>query len=158
MEKDKSLKSKAVDLKGKKYVLVADRVLFFNEEYPDGMIETSILSPLDADRVIMQAKVTPDANKPSRCYIGHSQASWSEGYVNKTSAIENCETSAVGRALALMGIGVIESIASADEMKKAGVGSTPTAPKPYVVPTTPKTWKATPTPEIPLTPNGAPKF
>ena len=39
--------------------------------------------------------------------------------VNKTAALENASTSAVGRALGYMGIGVIESIASADEMAKA---------------------------------------
>jgi transcriptional regulator NrdR family protein len=39
--------------------------------------------------------------------------------VNKTAALENAETSAVGRALAMMGIGVIESIASVDEINKA---------------------------------------
>ena len=39
--------------------------------------------------------------------------------MNKTAALENCETSAVGRALGFMGIGVIESIASADEVNKA---------------------------------------
>jgi hypothetical protein len=39
--------------------------------------------------------------------------------VNKTSALENAETSAVGRACAFAGIGVIDSIASADEVHKA---------------------------------------
>lgn len=118
---DKSLKSKAIDIKGKAYVQVADRILYFNETYPQGKIETRILSELQADRVVIKAVVTPDTDKPERRFVGHSQAVWGDGYINKTSAIENCETSAIGRALGLMGIGVIDSVASVDEINKAQV-------------------------------------
>jgi hypothetical protein len=55
-----------------------------------------------------------------------SQWSDTSSFVNKTSALENCETSAVGRALAFMGIGVIDSIASVDEVNK----TTYTSPSP----------------------------
>jgi hypothetical protein len=116
---NKSLSNKAIDLKGKKYVLVSDRILYFNETYPDGAIECHLISEPDADMVVMQAVVTPDAHNPMRSFTGYSQAKWGDGFVNKTSAIENCETSAVGRALGMMGIGVIDSIASIDEIKKA---------------------------------------
>lgn len=115
----KDLKDKAIQIKGKDYVLVADRVLFFNEEYKNGMIECQLLSELNADIVVMRARVTPDADKPNRYFSGYSQAKWGEGFINKTSALENCETSAVGRALGMMGIGVIDSIASVDEINKA---------------------------------------
>ena len=118
---DKSLSNKAIDIKGKKYVQVADRILYFNETYPQGKIETRILSELQADRVIIKAIVTPDTDKSERRFVGHSQAVWGDGYINKTSAIENCETSAIGRALGLMGIGVIDSVASVDEINKAQV-------------------------------------
>lgn len=117
MVKDKSLKDQAIDIKGKAYVLVADRVIYFNDTYPNGSIQTEILS--SGERVEMRAIAIPDIDKPERKFIGHSQAVWGDGYINKTSALENCETSAVGRALALMGIGVIDSIASVDEIKKA---------------------------------------
>lgn len=117
---DKSLKDKAIDIKGKKYVQVADRILYFNEVYKNGMIETKILSELDADRVVVKAVVCPHSDKPEQRFTGHSQAVWGDGYINKTSALENCETSAIGRALALMGIGVIDSVASVDEVNKAG--------------------------------------
>jgi hypothetical protein len=40
-------------------------------------------------------------------------------YINKTSYIENCETSAVGRALGMCGFGIDTSIASADEVVNA---------------------------------------
>lgn len=128
----KSLQEKAVNIKGKQYVLVSDRVLYFNETYPRGSITTELVSAPDASRVVVKATVrvpyefhpasaefSSDEMSAARIFTGHSQAVIGEGMVNKTAALENAETSAVGRALAMMGIGVIESIASADEMRKA---------------------------------------
>lgn len=120
---DKSLQNKAIDIKGKKYVLVADRILYFNQEYPNGRIKTYLKSSPEAERVVIKAIVTPDVDNSQRCFTGYSQALWGDGYINKTSAIENCETSAIGRALAMMGIGVIDSLASVDEINKAEIQS-----------------------------------
>jgi hypothetical protein len=120
---DKSLQDKAIDIKGKKYVLVADRILYFNAEYPNGTIKTILKSDPSAERVVMKAIVTPDVENPKRIFTGYSQALWGDGYINKTSAIENCETSAIGRALAMMGIGVVDSLASVDELNKAEIQS-----------------------------------
>lgn len=117
---DKNLQDKAISIKGKEYVLVSDRVIFFNEEYPNGAIETSY--ELIGDTYHFKACVIPDIKNAGRLFTGHSQATIGDGMVNRTAAMENAETSAVGRALGMMGIGVIESIASADEMNKA-VGS-----------------------------------
>lgn len=108
-----------IDIKGKKYVLVSERVLAFNEFYPEGSIETEILSAIDSKTIVVKAIVTPDAKNATRRFVGHSQAVIGQGMVNTTAALENAETSAVGRALGMMGIGVIESIASADEMNKS---------------------------------------
>lgn len=116
---DKSLKEKAIDIKGKSYVLVSDRIIYFNEKYPLGCIQTKLLSEPSAEMVVVQARVTPDVQTPNRYFTGLSQAKWGDGYINKTSALENCETSAVGRALAMLGIGVIDSVASVDEINKA---------------------------------------
>ena len=116
----KDLKEKAVKIKGKSYVLVSDRILYFNETYKNGCIITELLSSPDAPRVVTKASVYPDGLE-GRCFTGHSQAVVGEGKVNKTAALENSETSSIGRALALMGIGVIDSVASVDEMAKAGV-------------------------------------
>lgn len=116
---DKSLKDRAINIKGKQYVLVSDRILYFNESYPDGSIECELISEPGDKMVVMRAIVTPDAHNPVRAFTGYSQATWGDGMVNKTSALENCETSAVGRALAMMGIGVIDSVASVDEVNKA---------------------------------------
>ena len=114
----KITKDKAIDIKGKDYILVKDRVLFFNEEYINGSIATELVSEPTAEMVVIKAIVTPDVENPTRIFTGYSQATWGEGMVNKTAAIENCETSAIGRALGAMGIGVLDSIASADEMRK----------------------------------------
>ena len=115
---DKTLKDKAIDIKGKQYVLVADRVVYFNDTYTNGSITAQqVTDPLSLT-IVIRATVTPDCDKPERYFTGYSQAIIGDGYINKTSALENAETSAVGRALAMMGIGVIESIASVDEIKK----------------------------------------
>jgi hypothetical protein len=116
---DAQLEDKAVDIKGKKYILVSDRILYFNANYPNGSINTELISSPDADMVVMKATVIPDTDKPERKFTGHSQATWGEGFINKTSALENCETSCVGRGLAMLGIGVIDSVASVDEINKA---------------------------------------
>lgn len=109
----------AIDIKGKQYVQVKDRVIYFNETFTDGSIETEILSDLYSKNVVVKATVIPDTRNLTRRFVAHSQATVGQGMVNTTAALENAETSAVGRALGLMGIGVIESIASADEMNKA---------------------------------------
>ena len=108
-----------IDIKGKQYVMVKDRILAFNEMYPNGSITTEIVSPLDSKTIIVKAIVIPDVKNPIRIFIDYSQAVMGQGMINTTSALENASTSAVGRTLAYMGIGVIESVASADEVIKA---------------------------------------
>lgn len=115
----KDLKNKAVKIQGKNYVLVADRILFFNNNFPKGAIKTEIISVPGDPKIIYRASVYPDASDAERVFIGHAQETEGQGYINKNSATENCETSAVGRALAMMGIGVIDSVASADEVYSA---------------------------------------
>ena len=112
-----------IDIKGKEYVLVVDRIKAFNDLYPNGSIRTERLT--NGNLEVVRAVVVPDVKNPDRFFSGLSQADPSQGMVNKMAALENCETSAVGRALGMMGIGVIESIASADEMAKVGVSNTP---------------------------------
>ena len=115
------LRDKAIAIKGKEYILVKDRVLAFNETYTNGCIITERLSEWDME--IFKATVIPDVDKPERKFTWYSQAKRAEDKgkmdINITAAMENAETSAVGRALAMMGIWVIDSIASADEIKKA---------------------------------------
>lgn len=116
---DKTLKDKAIDIRGKKYVMVADRIKYFNEQYPNGSIQSKMWEHGDIIRV--KAYVLPDVSSPHRVFNGFSESVRGGEGVDRTAAMENCETSAVGRALAMMGIGVLDSVASVDEMRKAGV-------------------------------------
>lgn len=109
---------KTVDIKGRPYVTVPERIRYFNEAYPNGSIVTNIVS-LENGVVLMQARVTPDVKQPERYCTAYAQEKEGATFINKTSYIENCETSAVGRALGMMGIGVEESLASAEEVANA---------------------------------------
>lgn len=118
-----------VKIQGKEYVQVKDRVLYFNTTYPNGAIVTEKIAD-EGEYLEIKATVTPDVSVPERKFTGHSQATWGDSMINKSSALENAETSAVGRALGMMGIGVIESVASADEVNKARTQPPKSAPKP----------------------------
>lgn len=116
------MKFKTVDIKGKEYVTVNERVKYFNEAYPNGSIKTQILShDIDKGFVMMQTTVTPDIANPDRYFTGIASEVQNDtrSMVNKTSYIENCETSSIGRALGIMGIGIDTSIASAEEVRNA---------------------------------------
>lgn len=110
-------KLKTVNIKGKEYVEVSTRIVAFNGKYENGSISTDI--SYDGKYVRCTAKVTPDVSSPLRVFTGHAEEDREQGNINKTNATENCETSAVGRALAMMGIGVIDGVASADEVRHA---------------------------------------
>ena len=116
--RDKSLIDRAIDYQGKKYVLVADRINYFNEFYPYGSITAEIVKD-EGNIIQFKATITPDGRIPQRFFTGHAEEIRGIGFVNKTSAVENAETSAIGRALAMMGIGVLDSVASMDEINIA---------------------------------------
>jgi len=129
-------KLKTVDIKGKSYVTVAERVRYFSENYPNGMITTDIISNADGT-ILMQSVVTPDIANPERVFTGYAQEKENGSFINKTSFIENCETSAVGRALGFMGIGCDEHIRSAEEVANAVIQQTEEkvqGPKPLTKP------------------------
>lgn len=115
---DNIIAGKEVDIKGKKYVLVNDRVKAFRAICPSGIISTEIVPELTGGgTVTMKSTITDEDGKILA--TGLAQEKESNGYINKTSFIENCETSAVGRALGFAGIGIDESMASADEVATA---------------------------------------
>lgn len=114
---------KTVNIKGKEYVTVNERVKAFHELYPDGAIATELLSKPDANRIVFKSVVMPDINNEGRFFTGYASESVGDGFINKASALENAETSAVGRALGFANIGIVDSIASVDEINKANVAS-----------------------------------
>jgi hypothetical protein len=116
---NKDLKDKAIDIHGKEYVMVKDRVTYFNDTYKNGSITTKIVKSSESE-VIIKAVVTPDVENPSRTFSGYATGDrTASSGVDSTNPVENAETSAVGRALAMMGIGVVDSIASGDEVREA---------------------------------------
>lgn len=120
---DKQLKDKAMKIKGKDYVQVKDRILYLSEKHPDAYsIDTEYQYFPEQRMWVVKAYLLIGANR----YTGLAQEVESDDYkqVNHTSALENCETSAVGRACAMAGIGVLDSIASVDEINKANNQST----------------------------------
>jgi len=81
----------------KDYVDVAERIRLFYERYPEGSIQTELVR-LEGDMVIFRAVVYRDREDPYPT-TGWAYEREGVGVVNKTSFIENCETSAIGRAL-----------------------------------------------------------
>ena len=111
----KMAKQGFVEIHGKAYETVASRVARFREFYPEYTIQTKIIK-IDADECIVEAGIL---NEDSRLIAnGHAQEFRANSQINRTSYVENCETSAIGRALAAFGIGGTE-FASANEVVNA---------------------------------------
>lgn len=107
---------KTTDVKGKEYAEVNQRIKAFRSLLPNGSIETEIIS-VENGVVIMKAVVKNEEG--NIIGIGHAYEKENSTFINKTSYIENCETSAVGRALGMCGFGIETSIASYEEVTNA---------------------------------------
>lgn len=105
----------SVKIHGKEYRTVAERVNLFHEEHKDAVksVKTKICFT-EENKVVMKATISVGDN----VYTGHAEEVYDSSMINKTSALENCETSAIGRALASAGFGGTE-FASADEVANA---------------------------------------
>ena len=114
---------KTTDIKGKDYAEVNQRIKAFRMVYPQGSIPTEIVS-IDNGVVIMKASVLTDDGR--LLATGTAYEKEDSSFINKTSYIENCETSAVGRALGMAGFGIDVSIASAEEVQNAMANQTVT--------------------------------
>lgn len=107
------------NIKGRQYIDVAQRIQGFWELYPQGRIVTEMVAD-DGKRCVFKAEAYDMAEGGAGLLAtGHAYEVNSGRGVNATSYIENCETSAVGRALGMLGIGSTDSIASADEVMNA---------------------------------------
>ena len=126
---------KTTDIKGKGYAEVNQRIKAFRMVYPQGTIETKMISNQNGV-CIFEAKVYSAPYKCTNSTIdgvitvdtqhqgvllatGTAYEKENSTFINKTSYIENCETSAVGRALGMAGFGIDTSVASAEEVQNA---------------------------------------
>lgn len=123
------------NIKGKEYAEVNQRIKAFRMVYPTGMIKTEMISNVDGVCVFRAyvysepyktTNVTTDGDiKVDTLQQGHLLATGTayekenSTFINKTSYIENCETSALGRALGIAGFGIDTSVASAEEVQNA---------------------------------------
>lgn len=105
-----------INIKGKPYVTVSSKVQGFRKLYPNGAIETELLS-MENGTVTIKAKAFDEDGHLLGC--GIAQEKESSSFINQTSYVENCETSAIGRCLSAVGIGSQDSYASAAEMENA---------------------------------------
>jgi hypothetical protein len=133
----------------KDYIPVSTRIEEFWQKYPQGRIATSIYS-WENGTVVVRAETYRDIKDQVPAATGHAHEVEGTTYINKTSALENCETSAVGRALAIMGFEIKGGIASQEEVEGAkarGEGSAPQgqAPRPTSAQTRPAAARPTQT-------------
>ena len=108
------------EIKGNQYAAVSQRIKAFRMLFPTGMIATDIVSN-EYGICIIKATVGFLNENGERQILGTGTAYEKENssFINKTSYIENCETSAVGRALGMCGFGIDTDVASADEVQTA---------------------------------------
>lgn len=106
---------KTTDIKGKDYAEVNQRIKAFRMVYPTGTIENEMVS--NENGVCIFKSSIYDGNKLLATGMAYEKEN--STFINKTSYIENCETSAVGRALGMCGFGIDTSIASAEEVENA---------------------------------------
>lgn len=101
----------------KDYVEVNTRIMKFYEKYPEGRILTEIVKW--ENEVIVMKATAYRSNDDTPASTGYAYEKEGSSFINKTSALENCETSAVGRALAILGFEIKKSVASKEEVANA---------------------------------------
>ena len=111
---------KTTNIQNKEYAEVNQRIKAFRQVYPTGTIATEMLSN-ENGVCIFQATCGYYTDNDIYVILGTGTAYEKENssFINKTSYIENCETSAVGRALGMCGFGIDVSVASYEEVQNA---------------------------------------
>jgi|TARA_R110000796_G_scaffold181660_1_gene298239 hypothetical protein len=109
---------KSVNIKGKEYITVNERLIYFRSKpaFKGWKIIEEIISLDEKEGVF---KVTILNSENHQIVNAHAQEYRDSSYINKTSFLENGFTSALGRALGYLNIGIDTSIASADEVSTA---------------------------------------
>ena len=108
-------KLKTINIHGKGYVEVNQRIKYFREHYPDGSLITELVSNDNGVCVFKATAIIEDKARST----GWAYEKEGSSNINKTSYLENCETSALGRCLGNLGIGIDGSVASAEEVQTA---------------------------------------
>jgi len=111
-------KLKTISIKGKQYVSVNERLKYFRENHKGYSLETEVIE-VTGESALMKAIIRDDKQNLVATGVAREVRTDTNSFVNKTSYVENCETSAWGRALANFGIGIDETVASADEVVNA---------------------------------------
>lgn len=106
---------KATSVKDKPYIEVNERIKAFRKLFPMGTIQSEMISN-ENGVCVFRAEVIADGVILG---VGHAYEKETSSFINKTSYIENCQTSAVGRALGMAGFGIDTSVASAEEVQNA---------------------------------------
>lgn len=109
------------NIKGKEYVEVKERIKAFRKLYPTGTIQTEMISDINGVCVFraVVGYYNEDATILKVLGTGTAKEKEKGSYINQTSYIENCETSAVGRALGMCGFGIDGGLASLEEINNA---------------------------------------
>ena len=115
---------KKINIKGKPYVEVHERVIYFRQNFGTKEEMFGINTKIEEwdkvnKEVITRAWITDPKDRTVASGLAHEAQGDPNSFVNATSYVENCETSAIGRALAAMGIGIEDAYASADEVNRA---------------------------------------
>lgn len=110
---------KTTDIKGKEYAEVNQRIKAFRMVYPTGAILTQMISNENGVCVFTATCGYYDDENLIVLGSGTAYEKESSSFINKTSYIENCETSAVGRALGMCGFGIDTSVASFEDVSNA---------------------------------------
>ena len=106
---------RTTNIKGKEYAEVNQRIKAFRMVYPYGTIETTMLKNDDGVCVFRADAYDGD----TLLSTGHAYEVEGSTFINRTSYLENAETSAVGRCLGLAGFGIDTSVASYEEVANA---------------------------------------
>jgi hypothetical protein len=104
-----------VNIHGKSYATVAYRIAVFRKANPNLGVITEIVDNTE-NRVVMKSTITDETGRILA--TGHAEEFRASSQINRTSALENAETSAIGRCLASLGYGGTE-FASANEVQNA---------------------------------------
>lgn len=103
---------KTIQIDGQDYVTVNERIKYFRGHFPGWSIITEIVN-LEKDNVVMRCVIKDPFNKIRA--TGTARENQGDNTLYSNSYIEGCETSCIGRALGILGIGIDSQVCSADE-------------------------------------------